>query len=248
MLREAVAKRLDHDPLFKWRGEHVTRIENLSDIVFALALGMIVSASSPPATFSQLGAHLFNIIPVAAGFAVLLNLWNAHFVFFRRYGLADGPTIFLNACLLLVVLFLAYPLRFVFDGLFAYVLAVFEMPQRLEKMELGAREAGIMMAYFAAGYAVAYLFVSQLYAHALRRADMLELDETEKIMTKRTVWSFRVVVLCSILVFLSALLTPWHAFSGFLLFLIFPASWLVGRKFKIPADSESGSEAEAAAG
>ena len=112
MLRETIAQRLDHDPLFKWRGDHVTRIENLSDIVFALALGMLVSATSPPTNFSELGAHLLNIIPVAAGFGLLLNLWNAHFVYFRRYGLADGQTIFLNACLLLVVLFLAYPLRF----------------------------------------------------------------------------------------------------------------------------------------
>lgn len=247
MIRESIAQRLDHDPFFKWRGENVTRIENLSDIVFALALGMLVSATSPPTTFTELGAHLLNIIPVAAGFALLLNLWNAHFVYFRRYGLADGQTIFLNACLLLVVLFLAYPLRFIFDGLFAYVLAVFEQRERLEKMEIGYRESGIMMAYFAAGYAVAYIFVSQLYAHAFRKADMLELDEIERMMTKRKVWEFRGVVLCSVIVFLSALFTPLVAFSGFFLFLFYPMNLLIKRRFKQPIVPETGNAAEAAA-
>jgi transmembrane protein TMEM174 (potassium channel) len=244
MIRETISKRLDHDPLFIWRGENVTRVENLSDIVFALALGILVSATLPPTTFSELGDHLLNIMPVAAGFALLLNLWNAHFIYFRRYGLADDQIIFLNACLLLVVLFLAYPLRFIFDSLFAYVLAVFGQPQRLEKMEIGSRESGILMAYFAVGYAVAYLLVSQLYAHALRRADMLALDETERMITKRTIWTFRALVLCSIIVFVSALFTPLHAFSGFFLFLIYPMSFLVNRIFKLPIETDVSTVAE----
>lgn len=123
-IRESLTAHLDHDPLFVWRGQTVTRIENLSDIVFALALGMLVSSSSAPQTFSDLQQFLISIIPVTAAFAVLLSIWNRHFVFFRRYGLADGRVIFLNACMLFVVLFLAYPLRFAFDSFFAYVLAM----------------------------------------------------------------------------------------------------------------------------
>ena len=48
MIRRALKTHLDQDPYFQWRGDSVTRIENLSDIVFALALGMLVSSSSPP--------------------------------------------------------------------------------------------------------------------------------------------------------------------------------------------------------
>ena len=127
------------------------------------------------------------------------------------------------------------------------MLAVFEQPERLEKMEIGYHESGIMMAYFAAGYAVAYLFVSQLYAHAFRKADMLELDEIERMMTKRTIWTFRAQVLCSVLVFLSALFTPLVAFSGFLLFLFYPMNLLIKRKFKQPIDPDTGNVAGAAA-
>ena len=45
---------LDNDPNFRWRGQAVTRIENLSDIVFALALGMLITTADPLRTFDDL--------------------------------------------------------------------------------------------------------------------------------------------------------------------------------------------------
>ena len=53
-MRTELAKHLDHDPHFEWRGQSVTRLENLSDIVFALALGMLLLTGAPPATFDEL--------------------------------------------------------------------------------------------------------------------------------------------------------------------------------------------------
>lgn len=49
----------------------MTGIENLSDIVFALAFGMLVSWAARPQTFTQLTNHLMTILPVAAGFFML---------------------------------------------------------------------------------------------------------------------------------------------------------------------------------
>lgn len=42
-------------------------------------------------------------------------------MFFRRYGLQDNTTIWLNAALLFVMLFYVYPLKFVFNLVFAGV-------------------------------------------------------------------------------------------------------------------------------
>lgn len=117
MIREQIIQSRDHDPHFAWRTTEVLRIENLSDIVFALALGILVSAGSTIRTFSDLTGYLISIIPIAAGFAMLVSIWNDHFLFFRRYALADGRIIVLNTALLLI-LYIAYPLRFVFDSLF----------------------------------------------------------------------------------------------------------------------------------
>lgn len=175
MIRSNLAEQLDDDPHFSWRGKTVTRIENLSDIVFALALGMLVSASSPPQTLTDLQQHMINIIPVAGGFLMMLVIWHAHFTFFRRYGVADGAIVALNAALLLLVLFVAYPLRFIFDNLLAFIIGNGGNDwSRMEAMGVSNyRQAGAIMGYFSVGYATIYLLINRMYGHVLRKSDVL---------------------------------------------------------------------------
>ena len=109
MIRAAV-KNLDHDPEFVWRGKDVTRLENLSDIVFALAFGMIVSASSIPQNLQGLNEFLLGSPPVILAFIIMTQFWNQHFVFFRRYGLADRRIVLLNNLLLLSILLIKLPI------------------------------------------------------------------------------------------------------------------------------------------
>ncbi|MDG1825905.1 MAG: TMEM175 family protein [Henriciella sp.] len=232
-MRETVAKHLDHDPEFEWRGQNVTRIENLSDIVFALALGMLLLTGTPPQTFSELITFLLGIIPVTAGFAILLLIWNQHFVFFRRYGLADNTVVFLNSALLLVVLFLAYPLRFIFDSLFGFILASMTGDfTSLLANEMDYRNSSIGVGIFGGGYAVLFTIVSLLYSHALKKADMLGLDEDERILTKRSIWIQRSEVVVAMLVCVCALFTPMGAFAGGIMFLNWPAAVFFQIKFK----------------
>ncbi len=238
MIRNAITHQLNHDPHFTWRGQSVTRIENLSDVVFALALGMLVSARSSMLTFSDLNSHLLNIVPVAAGFAIFLLIWNTHFVFFRRYGLADGMIVFLNACMLLVILFLAYPLRFIFDSLFGFIFTLFGNEARAATMQIGYRESGVIVAYFAAGYAVVFFIFSQMYRCALKKAESLELSPIEIVMTKQSIWIFRAQVFCAGLVFAGALFTPASAFSAFAFWLMAPVELLIKRRFKLPASPQ----------
>ncbi|MBB35133.1 MAG: hypothetical protein CME88_07790 [Hirschia sp.] len=243
MLRDAISKRLDHDPRFTWRGGQVTRIENLSDIVFALALGMLVSSSAAVVTFADLVDHLLNVIPVAAGFSLLLVIWNAHFVFFRRYGVADGRIIVLNAALLLIVLYLAYPLRFIFSSLFAYILYLFGEAQRIEAMRVGFKESGMIMAFFSIGYCMTYIVISMMYSHALKKADLLELNATERAMTLRSIWEFRIQVIIAAIAGVVAITTPLAGGSGALLILIWPISAILNRIIKLPDSGESTGEA-----
>lgn len=240
MIRETVMKELDHDPRFHWRGGSVTRIENLSDIVFALALGMIVSSASPPVTFTQLTDHLVTIIPVTAAFVLLFMIWNAHYVFFRRYGVADGTIIFLNCVLLLLVLFVAYPLRFIFESLYGFIEGLLGDWSRLEAAEIQYREAGIIMGYFALGYGLVYLVISQMYVHALSKADLLGLTPAERAMTRQSIWIFRVQITVVAVTGICAVWTPMQAFSGWLMGLIWPAAMMVDRFVPIPEQEEAG--------
>lgn len=229
-MRTEIAKHLDHDPNFEWRGQTVTRIENLSDIVFALALGMLLLTGTPPQTFTELITFLINIVPVAAGFLILFMIWNAHFVFFRRYGIADNTVVLLNALLLLMVLFFAYPLRFIFDGLFGYIIGSMTGDfARLVAADMMLVNSTRSMAIFAVGYAVIYTLLSLMYAHAFSRGDVIGLSDKERVITRQTIWIYRSQVLVALGVVVCALFTPLGPFSGFLLILNWPNSIIVSK-------------------
>ncbi|MCR9079392.1 MAG: TMEM175 family protein [Hyphomonadaceae bacterium] len=237
-MRETIARHLDHDPHFEWRGQSVSRIENLSDIVFALALGMLLLTGAPPQTFSELVHFLISIIPVTASFVILVLIWNAHFVFFRRYALADNTIVVINSILLLMVLFTAYPLRFIFDGLFWYIYGAIsgDYTQLLVK-EMDLINSARSMAFFGAGYSVIYGLMSEMYAHAARKAEAIGLSTKEILLTRRSVWRFRGEVMIGIIVALSAWLSPLGPFAGFLMVLNWPAAYFVRAWVRDEADA-----------
>lgn len=235
MIREQIALQMDHDPHFRWRGEAVTRIENLSDIVFALALGMIVAAPQPPETFGDLKAYLFGIIPVTLSFAMMLQIWQAHFTFFRRYGVADKWIIFLNVVLLFCILYIAYPLRFIFDSLFAFVIGQMGDNSRLIDLGLSSyRDAGQIMAYFGLGYVAVFVLVLAMYFHALSKAELLGLSRSEQIMTKRSIYIHIADVVLGALVVVFSAFTVVGPFAGFLLALNMPINILIRLRMKLP--------------
>lgn len=90
----------------------VTRIEAFSDAVFGFALTLLVVSLEVPRTFGDMMASVRGLPAFAACFAILLMIWQEHHQFFRRYGVHDGATIWINGLLLFLVLFYVYPLKF----------------------------------------------------------------------------------------------------------------------------------------
>ncbi|MDJ0920355.1 MAG: TMEM175 family protein [Henriciella sp.] len=242
-MRAAIARHLDHDPEFEWRGQYVTRIENLSDIVFALAFGMLVSATTPPGTYQELLPHLMSIVPVTVGFLFMVLLWNDHFIFFRRYGIADQKIIWLNGILLLLILFLAYPLRFAFESLFAYILSQFGSDQRMDQLGISTyRQAGNIIALFYVGYGLANLIYQSMYAYARQQAETLELTYRELQLTRRSIWRYRGEVLIALIIAPLAAFSLIGPFAGALGLLSWPSALLVDRWIRL--DSPTGAEPE----
>ena len=196
---------MDHDPAFRWRGTNVTRIENLSDIVFAIALGMLVSGVDAPRDVPGLRAFLINIVPVGLGFSVLLGLWHGHYTFFRRYGVADRTIVALNAVLIFVVLFMAYPLRFAFDSLFSFIVDQANGTEQ-RSMDLGVISFGVageIISYFACFYATAFALLALMQGHVLRRRDLLDFNPHELVVTRQL--RFARWVQCAICLLVAAL-------------------------------------------
>src|SRR5262245_42392792 len=94
------------------RGHEVTRIEGFSDAVFGFALTLLVVQLEAPKSPDELMALVRGSVPFAVPFAMVCYIWWEHNKFFRRYGLQDAWTAFLNSVLLFVVVFYVYPLKF----------------------------------------------------------------------------------------------------------------------------------------
>jgi uncharacterized membrane protein len=206
MIREQLMKRgVKAEQEFRWRGEEVTRLEGFSDAVFAFALTLLVVSLEVPKTFTELLDTMRGFAAFALSFVLLIQVWSWHYQYFRRYGLHDTLTTWLNAVLLFVVLFYVYPLKFlmtlIINGLLG-VATVVRLPDgTLEEAITDEQMPALMIIYGLGLLAVNVLFII-LYWRAYRQRTALQLTEGETYDTATSMLSFMVntgVVLISIL-------------------------------------------------
>jgi uncharacterized membrane protein len=179
MLRgHATAKEIGAERDFRWRGAEVSRVEGLSDAVFAFAVTLLVVSLEVPRTFDDLLVTMRGFAAFAICFALLMQVWYAHYRFFRRYGLQDRYTVTLNALLLFLVLFYVYPLKFLFTLLVDQTLGVARADTIRET------QVPLLMAIYGAGFLAVQLVFALLYAHAYRQRAALALDAQEVAVTR----------------------------------------------------------------
>ena len=94
------------------RHRDVSRLEGFSDAVFGFALTLLVVNLETPKDIAGLRNLVGSFLPFGITFAMVSWIWYQHNLFFRRYGLQDAWTAFLNCVLLFVVLFYVFPLKF----------------------------------------------------------------------------------------------------------------------------------------
>lgn len=228
---------LKGEPGFEWRGGNPTRVEALTDMVFAFALTLLVVSNSPPSSFSELQDQLWGFPGFAAAFAILLLIWHSHYILFRRYALEDGWTTVLNAGLLFLILFFVYPLKYLATMLSQFLRSLAEGAPR---PPFSFEEAEASLLILSAGYAAVFLMFFALYAHALSKANVLQLTERERQLTRfacyQQIVHVTVASLCMVLVLASPpQLSP---LSGFVYSFIGPLIFL-GGVFLAPSDKKS---------
>ena len=200
-----------------------SRVETFSDAVFAFAITLIVLSIEVPKTFTELFELMRGALGFAACFLVLYSVWNTQNNFFRRFGINDHFTTWLNGLLLFTILVYVYPLKFLavlmFSGDMYYDHGV------LTPRMMTSQQSSLLVIY-GLGYSVIYFIFFLLYRHAQSHRAKLDLTDLEYYITETHTWKYFFNGLIGVLSMITAWLLPdkYAGLAGFVYFLI-PVSY-----------------------
>ena len=242
MLRSPVKKHfIGMNQDFRYRGEDSTRIEALSDSVFALAIALLLISTTSPGTYKELLIFTQDLIPLAVCIALIMLVWSEHFKFFLRYGFRGGAIVALNTILLFLLLFYVYPLKFlakllvnIYSGLLSPLFGIDTSVGKEIKNLITADEMTQLMVIYGLGAASLFLVLMLMYRYALKRKNELALNEIEIFDTKASVYANLLMASIPLLSVLLVLFIPdpivGSAVSGFSYCLYWPIMTLFGKR------------------
>jgi uncharacterized membrane protein len=209
------------------RGREVSRIEGFSDAVFGFAVTLLVVSLEVPENFADLRRILVGFPAFAVTFTVICWVWYEHYLLFRRYDLDDGLTVLLNCVLLFIVVFYAYPMKFMFTRLVSGTLLGIG-PRISDGMN--AENGRLLMAVYSAGFVAVFATFMLLHGNALRQRDKLALDTLGVYDARASVHRHLISVTVGLLSIAIAVLLPigYLAYAGLIFFLMAPAHGLFG--------------------
>jgi beta-lactamase class A/uncharacterized membrane protein len=160
--------------------KEISRLEAFSDAVFAFALTLLVVSLEVPSSYAELMNIMRGFVPFACTFALVTWIWYEHNKFFRRYGMEDPFTVFINGILLFLVLMFVYPLKFMATMVFAR----FGIGPPLAEFAMTNQDVPMLMVVYSLGFVVLFASFALLHWHAWRRRDALGLTDEERAMLK----------------------------------------------------------------
>lgn len=171
---------------FTERGKEIHRVEALSDAVFAFSVSLLVASLEVPQTFHELIIIVKGALPFFATVAMIFLFWHQQYIYFRRYGLHDPITVFLNLVYLAVILFYVYPLKFLFSLLIGLMTGINLFPLATETGQtvLLNEDFPLLVILFSTGYALIWFLLWLMYHRAQLLAGKLNLTEGELLYTK----------------------------------------------------------------
>ena len=215
-----------------WRNNEVSRLEELSDAVIGFALTLLVVSLEVPQTFDDLLRTIRGFPAFGFCFAILIVIWYEHYVFFRRYGLQDTPTIVWNTVLLFLIVFYVYPLKFLFTLFFNRGLMISALDttsggavvQMIEQAQLPQ----LYLIYGIGWSAVWFVFVL-LYRHALQQRDQLGLSALEVFDAQASI-NENIAAACVGVLSIGLALAGATDVAGWVYLVMFPLTWVIKRR------------------
>lgn len=216
------------DPI-RWRGKEVSRLEALTDGMFAIAITLLVVSVEVPPSFDALKAKMSGFFAFAFCFAIMVWVWTAHNVFFRRFGMDDVWTFTLNFALIFVVLFFVYPLKFVANSLVSYIHYRMGGPPAFT---IKAEQLPELFAMYGIGFIAVFAIFGLLYRHAYAFRTVLELTPLEERAVRHESHRYFGIAAVGLVSATLALTTGNIILAGSSYWLIGVVEWLYGRNAK----------------
>lgn len=178
-MRNEVNKNRHHDPRIIYRGTDPTRLDNLTDAVFGIAITLLIFNLSNPNTFSSLITFTKTLPAFLISIGFLVLIWNEHVRFSEIYTLKDSKLVFLNTLFIALIIFYVYPLRFLTLFLTSFFFNI-EIG-----MTIQAREVPDLMIYYGFVAFGLYFTIFLFYFRAYRMKTELGLNDFELFYTRQ---------------------------------------------------------------
>jgi len=212
------------------RGGATTRLEAFVDAAFAFALTLLViSLGTIPSSSAALVAALKQVPAFAASFLLVASFWRGHVDWSDRFGLENRAAQRLSLLLVFLVLVFVYPLRMVFESLFAFISGGWLSANlRFESID----DVRLMFAAFALAYGSMGTAMLLLYRTAWRARDLLALDASERELTLIELKRWGFVPLFAILSLLACQVDAWVRVGvpGFVFFGLHGSQTMLNRR------------------
>lgn len=196
-----------------------SRLESISDSIFAFAATLVVVSLDVPESFEVLKENLIGFFSFAVSFFGLIMIWKVHYNFFRRIEKIDNWIIALNMALLFVILFFVYPLKF---------LSNLTVGKGIIK---SSQELSELFQLYGLGFTLVFLFISLMYLYASRNKSNISNKAEMRYYSRH----FSIFVFVGIICIIVAKLNLGINFGlpGFAFMLLGPLCWWHGAKFGV---------------
>ncbi len=232
---------------FVARGRESSRLEQLSDCIFALAITMLLVSTSAPQTYSQLVSFVSDMLAFAICIVLVMWIWHGHYQFFLRFGLRNMRIIVLNTLLMIVVLFYVYPLKFLSSFLIKYSAILlkgylisdsFFNELRDIRGIISWHQMPALLLIYNVGFISIFSIYIFMHREVLKNKLILGLDRTEEILTRSIVAHYTGIATIGIVstgIAVAGLLIGWSfagMVGGIIYFLIGPVSYIIGKRYE----------------
>lgn len=224
-MRNEINRNRRHDPRIRYRGASASRMDNLTDAVFGIAITLSIFNLANPNSFSDLLDFTKTLPAFLISISFILLIWSEHLNFSEIYTLNDSVLTFLNTAFIALVIFYVYPLRF---------LTLF-LTDMLFGMDLHVNITGdqvpMLMVYYGLLAFALYFVLYWFYQRAHRLKSSLDLNAFEvfhaRSQKQRLFIMFTVpVVSIAVTLLISRYSTVWASVAGGMTYWLYmPAIW-----------------------